>query len=73
MQILTQKKIMETLLAPANLFFNECYSDLESKKKTLTSFECKWAIETIRAVEVLYSEKDLFSSILDETERNKEK
>lgn len=63
---------MTTLLAPSNLFFKECYKDLESKKKILTSFEYKWAFTTIGAVEILQSAKDLLSSILDETERNSE-
>ena len=63
---------MSTLLAPTDLFFNECYVDLDSKKKMLTAIEYKWAYTTIRAIEILHSEKDLFSSILDEEERNNE-
>lgn len=63
---------MKTLLASSDLFFKECFSDLDSQKKMLTSIEYKWASNTIRAIEILQSEKDLISSILDETERNKE-
>jgi hypothetical protein len=63
---------MSTLLAPSDLFFKECYNDLDSKKKMLTSIEYKWAFNTIRAIEILQSEKDLFSSIAEERERNNE-
>ena len=63
---------MTTMLTELDLFFNECYTDLESKKHLLTSTEYRWAITTIRAIEILQSEKGFFSSIPDETERNKE-
>ena len=63
---------MTSLLASSDLFFKQCYSDLESKKNKLTSIEHKWALNTIKAIEILRLEKDLFSSILDETERNNE-
>lgn len=51
-------------------FFHDCLVDLNANRSNLTNSQYKWALETIRGLQLLSDNMDHISEILDETERN---
>lgn len=51
-------------------FFHDCLVDLNANRSNLTNSQYKWALETIRGLQLLSDNIDYISEFLDETERN---